>query len=79
MQLNTNDRDALLRLAERATEVAAWAEPRDPWERSRIEAALQELAEELRAWGEPLTEYAQGLESALGGGPDAVQRDDFRL
>lgn len=47
MQLNTNDRDALLRLAERATEVAAWAEPRDPWERSRIEAALQELAEEL--------------------------------
>jgi hypothetical protein len=61
MQLNTNDRDALLRLAERATEVAAWAEPRDPWERSRIEAALQELAEELR------------------GGPDAVQRDDFRL
>ena len=70
MQLNTNDRDALLRLAERATEVAAWAEPRDPWERSRIEAALQELAEELRA---------QGLESALGGGPDAVQRDDFRL
>jgi hypothetical protein len=48
MQLNTNDRDALLRLAERATEVAAWAEPRDPWERSRIEAALQELADELR-------------------------------
>ena len=47
MQLNTNDRDALLRLAERATEVAAWAEPRDPWERSRIEAALQELGEEL--------------------------------
>lgn len=68
MQLNTNDRDALLRLAERATEVAAWAEPRDPWERSRIEAALQELAEELRAWGEQLS-----------GGPDAVQRDDFRL
>lgn len=72
MQLNTNDRDALLRLCQRATEVAAWAEPRDPWERSRIEAALQEL-------GEQLTEYAQGLESALGGDPDAVQRDDFRL
>ena len=47
MQLNTNDRDALLRLCQRATEVAAWAEPRDPWERSRIESALQELGEEL--------------------------------
>lgn len=47
MHLNTNDRDALLRLCQRATEVAAWAEPRDPWERSRIEAALQELGEEL--------------------------------
>ena len=35
--------------------------------------------EELRAWGEQLAEYAQGLESALGGGPDAVQQDDFRL
>lgn len=41
--------------------------------------ADQEHIEELRAWGEQLTEYAQGLESALGGGPDAVQRDDFRL
>lgn len=41
--------------------------------------ADQEHIEELRAWGEQLAEYAQGLESALGGGPDAVQRDDFRL
>lgn len=48
MNLNTNEREALLRLAERATEVAAWAEPHDPWERSRIEGALQELAEVLR-------------------------------
>ena len=41
--------------------------------------ADQEHIEELRAWGEQLAEYAQGLESALGGGPDAVQQDDFRL
>lgn len=46
--MNSNDRDALLRLAQRADEVAAWASPSDPWERSRIESALEQLAEDLR-------------------------------
>jgi len=58
-------------------------------EAAQVRSELEKLAEdrkadqghieELRAWGEQLAEYAQGLESALGGGPDAVQRDDFRL
>lgn len=46
--MNRNDRDALLRLAQRADEVAAWASPDDPWERSRIQAALEQVAEQLQ-------------------------------
>lgn len=46
--MSTNEREALLRLAQRAEEVAAWASPGDPWERSRLESALEQLAEEIR-------------------------------
>lgn len=46
--MNFNDREALLRLAQRADEVAVWASPSDPWERSRIESALEQLAEQLQ-------------------------------
>lgn len=46
--MNTNDREALLRLAQRAEEVAAWASPADPWERSRLQSALEQLAEQLQ-------------------------------
>lgn len=46
--MNRNDLDALLRLAQRAEEVAAWASPKDPWERSRLESALEQLAEQLQ-------------------------------
>lgn len=46
--MNTNDREAFLRLVQRAEEVAAWASPVDPWERSRIQSALEQLGEELR-------------------------------
>ncbi|MOA52503.1 hypothetical protein D3C78_1758070 [compost metagenome] len=49
MLLTTNEIEALQRLAERAAEVAAWAEPGDPRERGRLESALETLAEAIKA------------------------------
>lgn len=46
--MNRNDRDALLRLAQRAEEAAIWAAPDDPWERARIQSALEQVAEQLQ-------------------------------
>lgn len=47
MNLTSSEREALKRLADRAAEVAEWAEPDDPRERGRLESALEELAEML--------------------------------
>ena len=48
VDLSLGDEDVLLRLADRAAEVAAYLAPADPWERSRIEGLLDELGDAVR-------------------------------
>lgn len=48
IDLSLGEEDVLLRIADRAAEVAAHLAPKDPWERSRIEGLLEELGEAVR-------------------------------
>lgn len=48
VDLSLGEEEVLLRLADRASEVAAFLSPRDPWERSRIAGLLDELGDAVR-------------------------------
>lgn len=48
LDLSLGEEEVLLRLTDQAAEIAAWAAPQDPWERSRIEGLLEELGDAVR-------------------------------
>ncbi|EPF1469175.1 hypothetical protein ACSQPN_006371 [Pseudomonas aeruginosa] len=48
VDLSLGEEDVLLRLADRASEIAAFLAPSDPWERSRIAGLLDELGDAVR-------------------------------
>lgn len=48
VDLSLGEEEVLLRVADRAAEVAAYLAPADPWERSRIEGLLDELGDAVR-------------------------------
>lgn len=48
IDLSLGEEEVLLRLTDRAAEIAAFLSPRDPWERSRIAGLLEELGDAVR-------------------------------
>lgn len=48
IDLSLGEEEVLLRIADRAAEVAAYLSPSDPRERSRIEGLLEELGDAVR-------------------------------
>lgn len=48
VDLSLGEEEVLLRITDKATRIAAWLAPDDPWERSRIAGVLEELGDAVR-------------------------------